>query len=390
MEVTSPVNEVVVGQAELDPINVQEPLPNGIGVTYPYEAYEQELFSCSQKLDEVLEDIETLADGKDLGDIVTAINAAKVVITSLIDSQVVTKAELAAVKTLVEAIPTTEPATAQNVTDAKLAIIAKINEITFYISSVAKEATLTSTRTTLLTAISALQGSNEQATLTAIYTIVGAITSGLTDADKTWLLQQFAAIDLSAITSRLDNSTYGLSALKTAIESITFDTSTLAQRTDVKDGNDTAISVSKDVRGRIGASSDTSSAASLFGKIADVKASLPTIPTDYAKAGQVAQTLDDIQIDTSSLAKQGSNTSATNTAIYSAVQGIVIPTGLATEANATANKNAILAAMPSEATLKPLYAARAETNNDGTDTYTIVFPYTAQVVETSTDITITV
>jgi len=112
-------------------------------------------------------------------------------------------------------------------------------------SELATEANATANRTALANAIAALQGSNTSATLTAIYTIVGAITSGLTDADKTWLQQQFAAIDLSSITSRLDNNTYGLQALKNAIASITIDTSSLAQRTDVKDGNDTVISVVK-------------------------------------------------------------------------------------------------------------------------------------------------
>ena len=55
-------------------------------------------------------------------------------------------------------------------------------------------------------------------------------------------------------------------------------------------------------------------------------------------------------------AKQGSNPSATNTAI--------------------------LAAIPSEEVMKQLYAGRAEQNNDGDNTYTIVIPYTAQVIET--------
>jgi len=105
-----------------------------------------------------------------------------------------------------------------NATSNKQAIINAMPSV----AGLATEANATVNRTALANAIAALQGSNTSATLTAIYTIVGAITSGLTDADKAWLLQQFAAIDLSAITSRLDNATYGLNALKTAIAAITF------------------------------------------------------------------------------------------------------------------------------------------------------------------------
>ena len=61
-------------------------------------------------------------------------------------------------------------------------------------------------------------------------------------------------------------------------------------------------------------------------------------------------------IDFSNVAKQGSNPNATNTAI--------------------------LAAIPSEEVMKQLYAGRAEKNNDGDNTYTIVIPYTAKVIET--------
>lgn len=61
------------------------------------------------------------------------------------------------------------------------------------------------------------------------------------------------------------------------------------------------------------------------------------------------------EIDTAELAKQGENAEATNTAIYNAVKSLP--------------------------DLSLLYAARAEKNNDGENTYSIVLPVIAKVVE---------
>lgn len=59
------------------------------------------------------------------------------------------------------------------------------------------------------------------------------------------------------------------------------------------------------------------------------------------------------EIDTSALAKQGDNPDATNAAIYNAVKNLP--------------------------DLSLLYAARAEKNDDGVNTYSIVLPVTAKV-----------
>lgn len=71
---------------------------------------------------------------------------------------------------------------------------------------------------------------------------------------------------------------------------------------------------------------------------------------------KVSDKIDNIQlpeIDTTELAKQGESQEATNTAIYNAVKSIP--------------------------DLSLLYAARAEKNDDGVNTYSIVLPVTAKV-----------
>lgn len=117
-----------------------------------------------------------------------------------------------------------------------------------------------------------------------------------------WLDDKFSHIDVDTTTlaqrtdvkdgndtaiSMLKNSTSGLPAIKTAIDNIDIDTTGLAQRTDVKDGNDTTIGMLKD---------STNGLAALKQAIAN--------------------------IDFSALAKQGSNTAATNTAILAALSQI--------------------------------------------------------------------
>ena len=63
-----------------------------------------------------------------------------------------------------------------------------------------------------------------------------------------------------------------------AIANINIDTSTLAQRTDVKDGNDTAISVSKEVRSEVGTGSDTAAeTGTLFAVVKWVKDKVKSI-----------------------------------------------------------------------------------------------------------------
>ena len=70
-------------------------------------------------------------------------------------------------------------------------------------------------------------------------------------------------------------------------------------------------------------------------------------------ADRIADQLQLPEIDTTKLAKQGENQEATNTAIYNAVKSIP--------------------------DLSLLYAARAEKNNDGENTYSIILPVSAKV-----------
>ena len=70
-------------------------------------------------------------------------------------------------------------------------------------------------------------------------------------------------------------------------------------------------------------------------------------------ADRIADQLQLPEIDTTELAKQGENQEATNTAIFNAVKSIP--------------------------DLSLLYSARAEKNNDGENTYSIILPVSAKV-----------
>ena len=95
----------------------------------------------------------------------------------------------------------------------------------------------------------------------------------------------------------------------------------------------------------------------LADKIDNIK--LPEIDTtELAKESTlnaVSSKLDNlnVEVDLSGVAKQGENADATNSKIYDAVKAIP--------------------------DLSLLYAARAEKNNDGENTYSIVLPVTAKV-----------
>lgn len=86
-------------------------------------------------------------------------------------------------------------------------------------------------------------------------------------------------------------------AILTAVQNITIDTSTLAQRTDVKDGNDTAVGVAKEIRSEVGTGSDTAAeSGTLFAVLKWVKDKVKSIGTDYAKQGSNASAnISDIQ-----------------------------------------------------------------------------------------------
>lgn len=82
-----------------------------------------------------------------------------------------------------------------------------------------------------------------------------------------------------------------------AVQNISIDTSTLAQRVDVKDGNDTAVGVAKEIRSEVGTGSDTAAeSGTLFAVLKWVKDKVKSIGTDYAKQGSNANAnISDIQ-----------------------------------------------------------------------------------------------
>lgn len=113
-------------------------------------------------------------------------------------------------------------------------------------------------------------------------------------------------LDSLADVAQQSTLTQGISDIRSDISGISIDTSTLAQRSDVKSGNDTAIGMLKDQTNGLAA----------------IKSAIPSVA--------------DVQ------------------------------NGLATEANATANKNAIIAAMPTG------YALQGNGNNTLTDLYNLI------------------
>jgi hypothetical protein len=88
------------------------------------------------------------------------------------------------------------------------------------------------------------------------------------------------------------------------------------------------------------------------GDAISVPVNINSLDTDKV-ADRLAEKLQFPEIDTTELAKQGDNPEATNSKIYDAVKGIP--------------------------DLSLLYAARAEKNDDGVNTYSIVLPVTAKV-----------
>ena len=133
----------------------------------------------------------------------------------------------------------------------------------------------------------AQQGTNPDATL----------SNTQTAAQGAALNSQIARGYIGTPQSGQPNTLFG------AIANINIDTSTIAQRTDVKDGNDTAISVAKEIRSEVGTGSDTAAeSGTLFAILKWVKDKVKSIGTDYAK--------------------QGSDSTATNTALLSVLNSI--------------------------------------------------------------------
>lgn len=128
--------------------------------------------------------------------------------------------------------------------------------------------------------------------------------------------------DLSGVAQQ-DTLVQGITDIRTDISGISIDTSTLAKqgtntgatltatqtaatnamnyaetaKNGVVDGNDTAISVSKEIRSEVGTGSDTASeSGTLFAVVKWVKDKVKSIGTDYAKQGSNASAnISDIQ-----------------------------------------------------------------------------------------------
>lgn len=132
------------------------------------------------------------------------------------------------------------------------------------LSGVAQESTLTQGIGDIRDDISkvAKQGDNENANL----------SSTQTAAQGAALNSQIARGYIGTPQSGQPNTLFD------AIANINIDTSTIAQRTDVKDGNDTAISVSKEIRSEVGTGSDTAAeSGTLFAVLKWVKDKVKSI-----------------------------------------------------------------------------------------------------------------
>ena len=153
-----------------------------------------------------------------------------------------------------------------------------------------------------------------------------------TTATNTKLLYEITHLVVPPPTgvAQQDTLTQGIADIRGDIAGIDIDTSTLAKESQVKDGNDTAISVAKEVRSEVGTGSDTAAeTGTLFAVVKWIK----------DKVKSIYNALTD---NASGLAVIASDAAAAKTA----AQAI---TGYATESNATANKNAILQAIADNA-----------------------------------------
>ena len=84
--------------------------------------------------------------------------------------------------------------------------------------------------------------------------------------------------NLDNVAQQGSNTNATNTAILEAVNNIDIDTSTLAQRTDVKDGNDTAISVAKEIRSEVGTGSDTAAeTGTLFAVVKWVKDKVKSI-----------------------------------------------------------------------------------------------------------------
>lgn len=239
-------------------------------------------------------------------------------------------------------------------------------------TGMALESTLTAGITTLQNAITALYGGDLTATLSALKTAIGNIDIDTTDLAKAAKLQD-AQDDIDALqvlvgsTSDVstDSTIFGkLAAVISAISALSIPTvqqiqnglaktselpTGYALETSVKDGNDTAVGVAKDIRSEVGTGSDTAAETgtlfavvnwikntvkSIYNAITDgtnglaaIKQAVAAIviPTDYAKETTAQAAATDAAAakvaaqGITGYALQGSDATATNTAIASLI-----------------------------------------------------------------------
>lgn len=122
------------------------------------------------------------------------------------------------------------------------------------------------------------------------------LDQAIADAEEAKREWEQKAADLDGVAQE-ETLTQGVQDIRDDISHIDIDTSTLAKETSVKDGNDTAISVSKEVRSEVGTGSDTAAeSGTLFAVVKWVKDKVKSIGTDYAKQGSNASAnISDIQ-----------------------------------------------------------------------------------------------
>ena len=170
--------------------------------------------------------------------------------------------------------------------------------------------------------------------------------------------------------------TEGIADIRNDIAGIDIDTTTLAKESQVKDGNDTAISVAKEVRSELGTGSDSASETgtlfavvkwikdkvkAIYNALTDNASGLGVIASDAAAAASDAAAAKTAAQAITGYALQGSDNTATNTAIMAAIPSVA---GLATESNATANKNAILQAIADNAGVPMLTIPNTTTSQE--------------------------
>lgn len=228
-----------------------------------------------------------------------------------------------------------------------------IEQNTTLMSGLAKQGSnADATSTAILAAVNALYGGDTTATLSALKTAIAGITFDKSDLAKANALAA-VQLDVDAIevligtTSDTASSAtiFGkFTAVLAAIANISIDTSSLAQRSDVKDGNDTAIGMLKDGTNGLAAIKTQAANAASDAAAAKTAAQAISVPTVQQIQNGLAKT-SELPTD---YAKQGGDATATNTALKTAIAAIPT-TAPATPTNVSDAQTAIIAAVQANA-----------------------------------------